>query len=130
MKWVKVFAVYLLLHALVWGGAHLYWQNNPERVLIVADTSFSLKPEFVAMQEWIEDFAATSRYRHVIVGTDKAMLGDFEDLRSADVIFRTAFGRSSAESLARYSAVDAGERFFLSDGSFEPAGWKLVRFAQ
>ena len=130
MKWIKVFAVFLLLHALAWGGAHLYWQQNPERVLIVADTSFSLKPEFVAMQNWIEDYVAQSRYRHVLVGTDKAMLGDFDDLRSADVIFRTAFGRASADSLSRYSAIDAGERIFLSDGSFEPDGWQLVRFGQ
>lgn len=128
MKWIKVFAVFALLHAIGWFGAHLYKKDRPEQVLVVADTSFALKSEYPAMQRWIEQFATDNRYRNIVIGTDKALIGDLSDIRSIDSIFRSSFGRSSADSLKRYESEHADKRIFLSDGEFEPAGWTLVRF--
>jgi len=42
MKWAKVFSVFVLIHLMLWGGAHLYRSSNPIQVLIGVDTSFSL----------------------------------------------------------------------------------------
>jgi len=128
MKWIKVFSVFVLLHLVAWAGAHWYKQNNPEEALIVADTSFALKPHFSQMQDWIDSFAQDSRYRKVTVGTDKALIGELTDLKSTDSIFRVSFGRSTDESLKQYESERADERIFLSDGSFSPSGWTLIRF--
>lgn len=128
MKWVKVFLVFFILHVVVWIVTHAYWSRNPSTVLIVADTSFSLKPNFIAMQQWIENYAEEARYSNIVVGTDKALLGDFNDLRSTDVIFRTSFGRSTSSSLDRYSTLDVDKRIFLSDGSFQVDGWQVIDF--
>ncbi len=128
MKWLKVFAVFVVLNILFWVGAHIYKQSNPQTVLVVADTSFSLKPQYTAMQNWIDDFAADSRYRKITVGTDKALIGELSEIKSTDSIFRVSFGRSTAESLMRYESEPADQRVFLSDGSFNPPGWTLVTF--
>lgn len=128
MKWIKVFFVFALLHLIGWFGAHWYKNDNPEQVLVVADTSFALKSDYPAMQQWIENFANDNRYRKIIIGTDKALIGDVTTIRSIDSIFRASFGRSSPESLMRYDSTQVDERIFLSDGDFEPAGWTLVRF--
>lgn len=128
MKWIKVFAVFIALHLVGWFGAHWYKQGHPEDVLVVADTSFALKPEYPAMQRWIENFADDNRYRKVIVGTDKALIGDLAEIRSIDSIFRVSFGRSSPDSLKQYESEQVDERIFLSDGEFAPSGWTLVRF--
>lgn len=128
MKWIKVFAVFVVLHLIGWFGAHWYKQNNPQQVLVIADTSFALKSEYPAMQRWIEDFAQDNRYRKVIIGTDKALIGDVNEIRSIDSIFRASFGRSTADSLLQYDSTQVDARIFLSDGDFEPSGWTLVRF--
>lgn len=130
MKWFKVFSVFLVLHAIGWIGAHLYKKDRPEHVLVVADTSFALKPEYPAMQRWIENYASDNRYRNIIVGTDKALIGPLDTIPSVDSLFRVSFGRSNAESLKRYSSEKADARLFLSDGTFEPSGWTLVTFPQ
>ena len=62
------------------------------------------------------------RYTRVLVGTDKALIGPLDELRSTEAIFRTSFGRSGAESLKRYGAVEADTRTLLSDGSFDAPG--------
>jgi len=128
MKWLKVFAAFALLHAGAWVGTHLWLEANPKTVLIVADTSFSAKDDFPAMRRWIDDYASSTRYTRIVVGTDKALIGPLDELRSSESIFRTAFGRSGAESLKRYVAVDADTRILLSDGSFEAPGWDEVVF--
>ena len=128
MKWVKVFSVFVILHLIAWAGSHWYKKDRPDQVLLVADTSFALKPEYPAMQRWIEDFASDNRYRNIVVGTDKAFRGDLADIRSIDSIFRVSFGRSNADSLKQYESMQVDERIFLSDGEFEPTGWTLVRF--
>ena len=130
MKWLKVFALFVVIHSLAWVGAHLYKQSRPEQVLLVADTSNSLKSQIPDMQRWIEAFAADDRYRSVKVGTDKALIGDLDDIKSIDSIFRVSFGRSNANSLKRYDSEEADERIFLSDGNFAPSGWKLIKFPQ
>jgi len=93
MKWIKVFALFIVLHVAGWIGAHWYKSQHPQRVLVVADTSFALKAQYPDMQRWIEDYASDSRYRQIIVGTDKAMIGDLSDIKSLDSIFRVSFGR-------------------------------------
>jgi len=128
MKWLKVFAAFFLLHAMAWIGAHIYQSQRPATVLVVADTSFALKPQFVEMQSWLDDYAGSVRYRQVLVGTDKAMIGQLADIRSRESIFRTAFGRSDADDLRKYDSIEAEERILLSDGSFSPPGWTVVTF--
>jgi len=128
MKWLKVFSIFVVLNLLFWVGAHLYKQANPQAILVVADTSFSLKPQYSAMQSWIDDYSANSRYREITVGTDKALIGALSEIKSTDSIFRVSFGRSTPESLMRYESEKTDQRIFLSDGSFTPPGWTLVTF--
>ena len=128
MKAFKVFALFLVLHFTAWAGSHWYLSQNKPEVLLVVDTSYSMKPKFNDMGEWIESFGTGSRYKTVIVGTDKALLGKLDDLKSQSVIFRTAFGRMTESNLARYSSSQAKEKILLSDGTFTPEGWKLVAF--
>lgn len=127
-KALRVFGVFVLLHALAWLGTHIYRTANPSTVLVVADTSFSLKPNFPDMQRWIQQRADTGRYESLLIGTDKALIGPFEDIRSPESIFRTAFGRSNADAFMKYQSVDADRRILLSDGTVSPSGWQLVTF--
>ncbi|MGB0848655.1 MAG: hypothetical protein ACPGSM_18125 [Thiolinea sp.] len=128
MKGLKVFALFILLHITGWAAAHVYMNQNPQQVLVVVDTSYAMKPKFPAMQDWIDQMEASARYQVVRIGTDKAMLGKLADLKSRSVIFRTAFGRMTAENLTRYRGVDAGEKILLSDGKIKPEGWRVVSF--
>ncbi len=128
MKWLKVFALFAVLHIVGWAAAHVYLNQNPQQVLVVVDTSFAMKPKFSAMQDWIDTHAAAARYQVVTIGTDKAMLGPLADLKSRSVIFRTAFGRIVAENLERYRGFKADEKILLSDGKLQPDGWTVVAF--
>lgn len=128
MKLLKVFGLFLVLHVAAWAGTHVYLSQHQPDVLIVVDTSYALKPQFAAMQQWITQQEASTRYQRILVGTDKALLGELASLKSKEVIFRTAFGRMSAENLQRYDATTASEKILLSDGSIRPAGWKVVTF--
>lgn len=128
MKWIRVFTLFAILHAVAWGGAHIYFSSNPPTILVVVDTSFSMKGSFPRMQQWISDLEQQSRYRKVVIATDKAMIGELSSIRDRQTIFRTAFGRSSADDLLRYKPIDAESRYLLSDGSFEADGFTLVRF--
>lgn len=128
MKWLKVFILFVLLHAAGWIAAHVYMSKNPNNVLIVADTSFAMKDHFPAMERWIDDFAASCRYSTIEIGTDKDMLGPLADIKDTRSIFRTAFGKSSDANLDRYSSVQVDRRILLSDGSFDARSWELVEF--
>lgn len=128
MKMVKVFAVFLCLHIAGWAAAHVYLGQNPKQVLLVVDTSYSMKPQFPQIEAWIDDYAAASRYQAIRVGTDKAMLGQLDELKSRSVIFRTAFGRMTEGSLDRYLDLKADEKILLSDGTVQPEGWKVINF--
>lgn len=128
MKWLKVFSVFVVLHLVLWVGAHLYRSNNPIKVLIGVDTSFNLKPEFPAMQKWIDDYEDNSRYEAITIVTDKSEIGPLHAITSRQSIFRTAFGRSDAEDYRRYESVAADKRVLLSDGSFVIQGWELIHF--
>ena len=102
MKRLIAFAAFALLHVLGWVGTHAWLTANPKTALVVADTSFSMKDEFPAMRRWIDEHVDGLRYTRVLVGTDKALIGPLDELRSTEAIFRTSFGRSDAESLKRY----------------------------
>jgi len=128
MKWLKVFALFLVLHFVGWFSAHWYKSKNPQQVLLVADTSFALKSQYPEMQRWIEKYAEDSRYRQIIIGTDKAIIGDLAEVKSIDSIFRVSFGRSNSSSLKRYDSSPFDERIFLSDGEFIAPGWTIVEF--
>lgn len=128
MKWLKVFAVFFVVHVVGWAGAHWYKSGHPDQVLVVADTSFALKAQFPDMQRWIENYASDNRYRNIIIGTDKAFIGNFSEIKSIDSIFRVSFGRSNPDSLRRYDSQQVTERIFLSDGDFQASGWTLVEF--
>ena len=128
MKFIKVFALFILIQAAAWAGAHVYQNQHRETVLLVADTSYAMKPKFPAMQEWIENYDAKARYKQILVGTDKAMLGNLADLKSKAVIFRTSFGSMTAESLARYDTTSAKQKILLSDGKVQASGWEVVKF--
>lgn len=128
MKLLKVFSIFVFLHVAAWVGAHVYRSANPDRVLVVADTSFAMKPKFSAMQDWIESFEASSRYQRILIGTDKAQIGELAELKSKESIFRTVFGKMSTESLQRYADLQATEKILLSDGSVRPDGWTVITF--
>ena len=128
MKWLKIFAVFAILHAVGWIGSHVWMSMNPRVVVVIADTAYAMRPSFPAMREWIDDYAAKARYTRVLVGTDRAMLGPLEDLRSSEDIFRTSFGRSSLEALAPLRNAEADEHIVLTDGSLTARGWTQVTF--
>lgn len=120
--------MFFILHVAAWAGAHVYQNQHRETVLVVADTSYAMKPKFPAMQEWIENYAAKARYKDIQIGTDKAMLGNLADLKSKNVIFRTSFGSMTTESLARYDGTTASKKILLSDGKIQASGWEVVKF--
>jgi hypothetical protein len=130
VKWVKVFSVFVGLHVLAWVGTHVWLSINPRVNVVIADTSFSMRPHFSAMQTWIEDYADDVRYTRVVVGTDRAIIGPLDELRSTDDIFRTSFGRSSPEALAALRDSSADEHIVLTDGSLSASGWTAVRFGE
>ncbi len=128
MKMIKVFAVFLVIHLAGWVAAHLYLGQNPKEVLLVVDTSYSMKPKFTEIEQWIENYSDKSRYQAIRVGTDKAMLGKLDELKSRSVIFRTAFGRITEGSFNQYQDIEADEKILLSDGVIKPDGWKVIVF--
>jgi hypothetical protein len=128
VKLLKVFGLFVVLNVAAWAGTHTYLRQHQPDVLIVVDTSYALKPQFAAMQRWITQREASTRYQRILVGTDKALLGELAALKSKEAIFRTAFGRMSVENLQRYEATTAREKILLSDGSIKPAGWTVVAF--
>ncbi len=130
MKWLKIFSVFVVLHAIGWVGTHVWMSLNPRVNVVIADTSFAMRPHFSAMQTWIEDYAANVRYTRVVVGTDRAIIGPLEELRSTDDIFRTSFGRSSSEALAALRDSSADEHIVLTDASLSASGWTVVRFGE
>ena len=128
MKIIKIFSVFILLHVAAWGATHVYLSNNSSNILLVVDTSYSMKPKFNDMKKWIIDLENSSHYKKIIIGTDKALLGDLDKLKSKDIIFRTAFGRMNLDNLNRYTGNSAKKKILLSDGSIKPKGWKVVSF--
>ncbi len=128
MKLLKIFSLFVALHLVGWVCGHFYMLHNAREVLVVADTSFSMKQQFPRMESWINNYAANARYKKIIVGSDKAMLGPLTELQSSNQIFRSNFGRMKVESLQKYRDVDAVEKILLSDGSVAPAGWTVITF--
>ncbi len=127
MKPVKILFLFFLLHCFAWGGTHLYLSGSPEKILVVVDTSYSMKKKFPQVERWIKSFHGSARYKEISIGTDKALIGNIDDLNSYNDIFRTSFGRFKLESLNKYSS-SPDKRFFLSDISSAPEGWELVSF--
>ncbi len=128
MKILKIFSIFILLHAVAWGAAHVYLSKNTTEILLVVDTSYTMKSKFSAMKQWIIDLENSSHYKKIIIGTDKALLGDLAQLKSKDIIFRTAFGRMNSDNLNRYTGSNAKKKILLSDGAIQPDGWKVVSF--
>lgn len=128
IKILKIFSIFILLHSIAWGATHLYLSKNTTEILLVVDTSYAMKPKFSEMKQWITRLENKSKYKKIIIGTDKALLGNLAQLKSKDIIFRTAFGRMNAENLNRYTGTSAQQKILLSDGAIRPDGWKVVRF--
>lgn len=128
MKGLKIFGLFFVLHVAAWAGTHVYLSQHQPDVLIVVDTSYALKPQFAAMERWIAAREASTRYKKIVVGTDKALLGELASLKSREAIFRTAFGRMSEDNLQRYAQTSAVEKILLSDGTINPTGWTVVKF--
>lgn len=129
MKFLKVFSLFILLHVAAWGGTHMYLSQNQPDILVVVDTSFAMKPHFPDMKQWIVDYESKSRYKNIIIGTDKAQLGQLSLLKSKATIFRASFGRMKPENLNRYLGVKAKKKILLTDKAFAaPDGWQVVRF--
>ncbi len=127
-KWLSVFAAFAMIHIAGWVGADRYLTASPSQVLVVVDTSYSMKPHFPKMEKWLKNHVSSARYEKLIVGTDKATLGEFRKLKSSSVIFRTAFGRMNADTLRKYEQTPAQKKILLSDGSIEPDGWEVIEF--
>ena len=128
MRILITFSVFILLHVIGWFAVHAWMNSNPREVVVVVDTSFSMKGQFDSMQNWLTDYTENDRYSRVVIGTDKEILGEYESLRSTDVIFRSAFGKFSAELLSRYDNLESDKRILLSDGQVKPKGWQVVEF--
>ena len=128
MKIIKIFSIFILLHVTAWGATHLYLSKNTSEILLVVDTSYAMKPKFSEMKQWIIDLENSSHYKKITVGTDKALLGNLEQLKSKDIIFRTAFGRMNSDNLNRYTGSSANEKILLSDGVIQPKGWEVISF--
>ena len=128
MRILITFSVFILLHVIGWFAVHAWMNSNPREVVVVVDTSFSMKGQFDSMQNWLTDYTENDRYSRVVIGTDKEILGEYESLRSTDVIFRSAFGKLSAELLSRYDNLESDKRILLSDGQVKPKGWQVVEF--
>ena len=129
MRYLHVFGLLILLHAIVWAGSHFYMQNNKREVLLVVDTSYSMKNNFEKVRQWLNDFEPGARYKNITVGTDKAFLGPIDSLESREMIFRTAFGKLNTDNLANlYSASNAHEKYLLTDTQFDKKGWNVIRF--
>jgi len=128
VKWVKVFSVFVVLHIIAWTCAHMYRTAQPTEVLLVVDTSFSLKPQFPVMLRWINEYESSARYEFITVATDKMIIGPLAEISSRDTIFRAAYGRSSVEDFEQYQTHPADKRVLLSDGRFVMQGWETVSF--
>ena len=128
MKIIKIFSIFILLHISAWGATHFYLSNNTSEILLVVDTSYAMKPKFSEMKQWIIDLESKSHYKKITVGTDKALLGDLAQLKSKDIIFRTAFGRMNSDNLNRYTGTSANKKILLSDGAIQPDGWEVISF--
>ena len=89
MKWLKVLTPMLALHLIVWIASHTYFSSNEKEILLVVDTSYSMKAKSNKVIDWIDDYEDSYRYKKITIGTDKAILGTLSDLNSKDVIFRT-----------------------------------------
>lgn len=127
-RWFSVFAAFAMIHIAGWVGADRYLTASPSQVLVVVDTSYSMKPHFPEMEKWLNNQASIGRYEKLIVGTDKATLGEFTKLKSSSVIFRTSFGRMNADALRKYEQIPAQKKILLSDGSIEPGDWDVIKF--
>jgi hypothetical protein len=127
VAWLKSFAAFFLLQAVAWGGTHFYFSTFPKQVLLVVDTSYAMKPYFNDTEKWIEAYVASTRYTDIEVGTDKVSLGNINELRSRDVLYRTAFGRISAENVASiYSNVNAEQKVLLTSEPLQLEGWQVI----
>jgi len=128
MRILVVFVCFALFHGVGWAVAHGWMQKNKQETLIVFDTSFSMKPHFDDMWQWVEDYSSNSRYQQISIGTDKEALGKLDSLRSSDQVFRSAFGKFDDESLQKYTNSDADKKILLSDGDVKVKGWEVVEF--
>lgn len=129
MKFLKLSVIFFLLHATAWAGVHFYQNNQPTEILVVVDTSFSMKSKFPAIREWIDNYESQNRYKTILIGTDKASLGELSEIQSKDMIFRTSFGKLQQDNLKRhYGGVKAAQKILLSDGSIQPDGWQTIEF--
>lgn len=118
-----------MLHLLAWAASHFYMEQNKREVLLVVDTSYSMKAKFGQVRRWLDDFEQDARYKKIVVGTDKAFLGALADLQSREVVFRTAFGKLNADNLHNlYVDSEASHKYLLTDSAFDNADWEVVRF--
>ena len=129
MRYIQIFGLLALLHLLAWAASHFYMEQNKREVLLVVDTSYSMKAKFGQVRRWLDDFEQDARYKKIVVGTDKAFLGALADLESREVVFRTAFGKLNADNLHNlYVDSEASHKYLLTDSAFDDADWEVVRF--
>jgi len=62
MRILVVFVCFALFHGVGWAVAHGWMQKNKQETLIVFDTSFSMKPHFDDMWQWVEAIVVISRF--------------------------------------------------------------------
>ena len=129
MKWLKVLTPLFALHLSVWVASHFFFASNKKEILLVVDTSYSMKEKSGQVLDWITRYELSNRYKEITIGTAKAVLGPLSTLSSKDVIFRTSFGKLTSDNLTRlYSESGADTRILLSDGSLIPNGWDVITF--
>ena len=74
MKWLKILTPLLALHLIAWIASHIYFTNNKQEVLLVVDTSYSMKEKSGRVLQWIDQYEVSDRYKSVTIGTDLSLI--------------------------------------------------------
>jgi len=103
---LKVLLICIGLNFATMGGAHVYLSENPDKVLLVVDTSNTIKPVKNDIIEWIRSYSNSARYKELHIATDKAYLGTLEGLPGVETVFRVTFGKLNVQSVTNKYAMD------------------------
>jgi hypothetical protein len=115
----------LLIQLGGFAGAHFYYAANPQDVLLVVDSSFGLSGYQNQIDDWIDNYQASQRYKRIAYATDKTYLGRGEANR--DRLYRVSFGKLNSDTLnSNYPARDYDERILLTFTGVKPDGWQVV----
>ena len=116
------------------GGYHLYLEENPRKILVVVDSSFSMKPVWPELRRSLRAFQ-DQRYTSYALVTDKRTVHGWE--RGVEIGKVSPYAPrdfSKLEDNARAADFeDADEVIFFTNAPHseieEFSGWRIVRLA-